>query len=251
MTMKKCIGIWMDHSVAHLMEFTTNIKTNVFSNSFDHQDKVETLMRSERKMHNKEQQDQNAYYLDIINQLTSYSDILLFGPTDAKTELLNLIKQNIKYANLKVTVKNSDKMSEAEEHAFVKDHFTKIEKSAYKNYIMDDKKEIEKAKAHIVVALIEYIPNAVVSKTIIKKTTGNITATSFDIGEELGDKISPFDTYVQIIDGTAEVVINNKELQLRLGEGIIIPAHAKHSFNANEQFKMLTTVIKSGYEDLN
>ena len=161
------------------------------------------------------------------------------------------IKQNIKYANWKVTVKNSDKMREAEEHACVKDHFTKIEKSAYKNYIMDDKKEIEKAKAHIVVALIEYIPNAVVSKTIIKKTTGNITATSFDIGEELGDKISPFDTYVQIIDGTAEVVINNKELQLLLGEGIIIPAHAKHSFNANEQFKMLTTVIKSGYEDLN
>jgi quercetin dioxygenase-like cupin family protein len=109
--------------------------------------------------------------------------------------------------------------------------------------------ELPKGKAHIIVAIIEYLPNAVVSKTIIKKTTGNITATSFDIGEELGEKTAPFDTYVQIIDGTAEVVIDEKKIQLQLGEGIIIPAHSKHSFNANEQFKMITTVIKSGYEE--
>lgn len=251
MTKKKCLGIWMDHSTAHFMEFTSNIKTNVFSNAFDHQEKVETLKRSERKMHNKEQQEQQAFYADIIEQLKTYSEILLFGPTDAKSELLNLIKTNLSYSNIKIIVKNSDKMTEGEEHAFVKNYFSQKNKTEYKNYIMDNNKEVEKAKAHIVVALIEYIPNAVVSKTIIKKTTGNITATSFDIGEELGDKISPFDTYVQIIDGTAEVVMNDKQMQLHLGEGIIIPAHAKHSFNANEQFKMLTTVIKSGYEDLN
>jgi quercetin dioxygenase-like cupin family protein len=251
MTKKKCLGIWMDHSTAHLMEFTSNIKTHVFSNTFDHQEKVVTLKLSERKMHNKEQQEQHAFYEELINQLKLYGEILLFGPTDAKLELLNLIKSDLAFSTIKITVKNSDKMTEAQEHAFVKEYFTQKNKTEYKNYIMDNKKEIEKAKAHIVVALIEYIPNAVVSKTIIKKTTGNITATSFDIGEELGEKTLPFDTYVQIIDGTAEVVINDKQLQLSLGEGIIIPAHAKHSFNANEQFKMLTTVIKSGYEDLN
>jgi quercetin dioxygenase-like cupin family protein len=53
---------------------------------------------------------------------------------------------------------------------------------------------------------------------------------------------------VQIIDGNAQVKIDDKSISLKLGEGIIIPAHAKHSFNANEQFKMITTVIKSGYE---
>ena len=92
--------------------------------------------------------------------------------------------------------------------------------------------------------------NAVVSKTIIKKTTGNVTISSFDAGEELDEKISPFDTYIQIIDGTAEITINDKVFKLKLGEGIVIPAHAKHHFNANEQFKMISTVIKSGYEDL-
>ena len=112
-----------------------------------------------------------------------------------------------------------------------------------------DTKELEKSKSHIIVEIIQYIPNAVVSKTIIKKTTGNITASSFDAGEELAEKTSPYDNYIQIIDGTAEIIIKDKKHKLILGEGIIIPAHARHNFNANEQFKMLSTVIKSGYED--
>ena len=110
--------------------------------------------------------------------------------------------------------------------------------------------EIEKLKVHIIVEIIEYVPNAVDSKTIIKKTTGNITVTSFDTGEELAEKITPFDTYIQIIDGVAEVVIEEKKYLLKLGEGIVIPAHTSHCFNANEQFKMIATVIKSGYEEL-
>jgi quercetin dioxygenase-like cupin family protein len=110
--------------------------------------------------------------------------------------------------------------------------------------------ELEKAKTHIIVEIIEYVPKSVVSRTIIKKTTGNITISSFDEGEELAEKTSPFDNYIQIIDGAAEVSINDKTYKLRLGEGIIIPAHAPHCFNANEQFKMISTVIKSGVRRL-
>lgn len=109
--------------------------------------------------------------------------------------------------------------------------------------------DVEKEKAHIIVEIIQYIPNAVLSKTILKKLTGNITVSSFDAGEELAEKISPFDNYIQIIDGTAEIIINEITHKLTLGQGIIIPAHAKHCFNANVQFKMLSTIIKSGYED--
>jgi quercetin dioxygenase-like cupin family protein len=109
--------------------------------------------------------------------------------------------------------------------------------------------ELAKETIHIVVEIIEYMANAVVSKTILKKITGNVTATSFDAGEELDEKTAPYDTYIQIIDGVAEITINNKKYKLKLGDGIIIPAHAKHHFNANEQFKMISTVIKSGYEE--
>ena len=50
--------------------------------------------------------------------------------------------------------------------------------------------------------------------------------------------------------GAAEIIINEKKYQLKLGEGIVIPANAPHCFNANEQFKMIATVIKSVHEEL-
>jgi quercetin dioxygenase-like cupin family protein len=109
--------------------------------------------------------------------------------------------------------------------------------------------ELAKEKVHIIVEIMEYVPNAVVSKTIIKKSSGNINVSSFATGEELAEKTSPFDTYIQIIDGAAEIIINEKKYQLKLGEGIVIPANTPHCFNANEQFKMISTVIKSGFEE--
>ena len=112
-----------------------------------------------------------------------------------------------------------------------------------------DTSEIPKSKPHIIVEIIEYIPNSIVSKTILRKTTGNVTVTSFDTGEELAEKTLPFDTYIQIIDGNADLVIGDKRYELKLGEGIVIPAHQKHCFYAKQQFKMISTTIKSGYED--
>ncbi len=114
---------------------------------------------------------------------------------------------------------------------------------------IDLRPELEKGRSHIIIEIVEYVPNGVLSKTIIKKTTGNVIVTSFDAGEELAEKSSRFDIYIQIIDGAAEVVIDDKKHMLKLGEGIIIPANSRHCFNANEQFKMISTIIKSGYED--
>jgi len=114
--------------------------------------------------------------------------------------------------------------------------------------VMMDTYELKKAKALIIVEVIEYVPNAVVIKSIIKKTTGNISATSFDTGEAMTEKIIPFDTFVQIIDGKAEIIIDGKSNLLNTGDAIIIPAHASNIVKANERFKMISTIIKSGYE---
>lgn len=109
--------------------------------------------------------------------------------------------------------------------------------------------ELEKGKEHIIVEIVEYVPNAVISRTIIKKSTGNVTALSLSEGEELGDKTIPFDTYIQIIDGEADINIAKQNYRLKLGSGIIIPAHTNHRFDANQRFKMISTIIKNGYED--
>jgi quercetin dioxygenase-like cupin family protein len=108
--------------------------------------------------------------------------------------------------------------------------------------------ELEKSKAHIIVEIIEYMANSVVIKTIIKKSTGNISVMSFDSGEGLTEKTSPFDTFAQIIEGNAEIVIDKVSHKLKSGEGIIIPAHLPNFIKANGRFKMISTIIKSGYE---
>ncbi|MFA5849184.1 MAG: cupin domain-containing protein [Bacteroidales bacterium] len=113
-----------------------------------------------------------------------------------------------------------------------------------------DNMEVEKGKALIIVEIIEYVPKSVVIKTIIKKTTGSISAMSMDTGEVMTEKISPFDTFAQIIDGKAEIVIDGKSNILVTGESIIIPAHTPNLVRANERFKMISTIIKSGYEQM-
>jgi quercetin dioxygenase-like cupin family protein len=111
-----------------------------------------------------------------------------------------------------------------------------------------DNIDIEKSKAFIIVEIIEYVPNSVVTKTIIKKSTGNVSAEAFDTGEGLSEKISPFDTFAQIIDGKAEIVIDGLSHFLNTGQSIIIPAHTSNIIKANERFKMISTIIRSGYE---
>lgn len=118
------------------------------------------------------------------------------------------------------------------------------------NQLYVEAPELEKSKVFIVVEILEYIPNSVLIKTIIRKTTGNVSAVSFDSGEALTERITPYDTFIQVIDGQAEVVINDVSHLLDVGQSIIIPAHTRNTINANVRFKMLSTIIKSGYEDV-
>ncbi len=108
--------------------------------------------------------------------------------------------------------------------------------------------EFEKPKAFLFTDTIEYVLHSIVTRTIIKKLTGNISASSFDSGEILTSKISPFRTLIQVIEGKAEIVIDNISNLLETGQSIIIPAHSSNTIKANVRFKMLSTIIKSGYE---
>jgi quercetin dioxygenase-like cupin family protein len=109
---------------------------------------------------------------------------------------------------------------------------------------------IEKSQAHLLVDLIDYVPHSVVTRTIVQKITGNIVAIAIDSGESLEEKISPFDTYIQIIEGESEIVIDNSSAILATGQAILVPAHAANLIRANNPSKMLVIVIKSGYEGI-
>lgn len=108
--------------------------------------------------------------------------------------------------------------------------------------------EVAKSKALVIVEIIKYVPNSVVSKTIIKKSSGTVSVVAMEAGEGLTEKTSPFDTFLQIIEGRAEIVIDRKSNFLEAGQSIIIPAFTSNVVKANERFKMILTVIKSSDE---
>src|SRR5678816_3154409 len=102
--------------------------------------------------------------------------------------------------------------------------FVKMNKKNSKSDKVDSP-EVSKSTPHIIVEIIEYVDNSVVTKTILKKLTGDVGLMSFDAGEGLAEKISPFDTFVQIIEGRADIFIDVKSNVLLTGQGIVIPAH--------------------------
>lgn len=104
---------------------------------------------------------------------------------------------------------------------------------------------IETARIFVPAESIEYADGSVVSKTIVKKPTGNITLFAFDKGEGLAEHSSPHEALVQLLDGKAEITIGGTPYNLQSGQSIILPANIPHSLKAHQKFKMMLTMIKS------
>jgi quercetin dioxygenase-like cupin family protein len=102
-----------------------------------------------------------------------------------------------------------------------------------------------KAKPFNTNNLIDYQENSVVSREIIKKATGTVTIFAFDKGEGLSEHTAPFDAIVQVIDGTAEILISGNKNIVQKGEMIIMPGNVPHALKAVERFKMILTMIRS------
>jgi quercetin dioxygenase-like cupin family protein len=105
--------------------------------------------------------------------------------------------------------------------------------------------EFEKSKVFSYKDSVEYADGAIVSKTVLKKETGNISLFAFDKGEALSEHTAPFDAMIEVVDGMGEIMIGGKPFILEAGQTIIMPANIPHAVKALERFKMVLTMIKS------
>lgn len=92
--------------------------------------------------------------------------------------------------------------------------------------------------------LVEYQDGAVVSRTVIDREKGTVTAFAFDAGQGLSEHTAPFDAMVCILDGAAQVTISGTPHALQAGEMIIMPADRPHSLHAPQRFKMLLVMVR-------
>lgn len=104
--------------------------------------------------------------------------------------------------------------------------------------------KIDGANVYELANLVEYQAGSVVSREIIQKLAGTITVFAFDKGQGLSEHKAPFDAFVYILDGNAEVTINNKLYMVKKGEMIILPVNEMHALKALDRFKMALIMIR-------
>ena len=91
---------------------------------------------------------------------------------------------------------------------------------------------------------VDYSTDGIISKRVLDRPVGTVTLFSFDKGQRLSTHSAPFDAMVQVIEGDAEIIINEVQYMLKTGDSIIMPAGIPHSVFATEKFKMILTMIK-------
>ena len=123
----KKLGIWMDYSTANLIEYKLDsyeIKS-IDSGLLD-QEKNEVLDNSESLINNNENQQLTNYFKRISEQIKEYNELVLFGSTNAKIELHAILKEEEPFQNIKIEIKNTDKMTDNQKKYFVKSYFSEV-----------------------------------------------------------------------------------------------------------------------------
>ena len=125
MKTRKRLGIWMDHSIAHLMEFTNkHFEVKTIESKLTIEVKKESLSKSESLMYNKKKGLLLDYYKKLSEAIKDYEQVILFGPTNAKIEFFDLLSEDIRFLKIKFEIKNTDKMTENQQQAFVEEYFS-------------------------------------------------------------------------------------------------------------------------------
>jgi quercetin dioxygenase-like cupin family protein len=94
-------------------------------------------------------------------------------------------------------------------------------------------------------ALVTYQPGTVVSRTLVRKPAGTVTAFAFDAGEGLSEHTAPFDALALNLEGEADISIAGVAHHLGTGQLLKLPAGQPHAVKATSRFKMLLVMIKA------
>ena len=104
--------------------------------------------------------------------------------------------------------------------------------------------QFEKGIKYTLVKSLDYVEGGVASKQLIRNKGGNITLFAFSKGEGLSEHTSPYEAFVQVLEGIVEIRIGEESHILKVGEMIIMPSGIPHALHANTDFKMLLVMIK-------
>lgn len=91
---------------------------------------------------------------------------------------------------------------------------------------------------------IQYQNGSVVSREIVNKPQGTVTLFAFDKGQGLSEHSAPYNAFVTIMEGGAEITVSGVKHEVRAGEMLPMKVGAPHALKAVEPFKMMLTMVR-------
>ena len=127
MVITKKIGIWMNHSIAYIMEFTAGLITTIIVESDNEKDKQHTfnLENDNFSQFTKEQIIQTDFYKKMSEQISECQQVILFGPTYAKVNFYHQLKADSRFSKTRIDVTQAQEMNQIQQQDFVTNHFSK------------------------------------------------------------------------------------------------------------------------------
>lgn len=102
----------------------------------------------------------------------------------------------------------------------------------------------QEQKPFVPASIVDYAPQGIVSRVILRRPNGSVTLFAFDAGQELSEHTAPFEALLSVVEGRATVFIDRREYVVGCGETVRLPAGIPHAVRANEPFKMMLTMVR-------
>lgn len=90
---------------------------------------------------------------------------------------------------------------------------------------------------------VQYQDGGIVSRTILKKESGNVTLFAFDSEQELSEHTTPHEALLYVFEGEAQVTIDSTPHKVEAGSIIQLPANVPHAVKAVQRFKMMLVML--------
>lgn len=133
----KNIVAWLDHSQARLFTFNgKDIVQEIIEAAYDNRPRergegsdttafgIGTHSNNEYGKHIKEKGELQLFYKELEQKLANFDHLILIGPSTAKNELHNILKENKKFDEKSIEIETTDKLTENQLMALVKKHLS-------------------------------------------------------------------------------------------------------------------------------
>ena len=120
------VGIWIDHKRAVVVSASADgVTTKILESEVGAHPRYSGQQDAggEKKYEERHRQDLDRYYDDVISQLGQPEAYLIFGPGEAKLELKERLRRTEASSGRTVDVETSDKLTDPQIVAKVKEHF--------------------------------------------------------------------------------------------------------------------------------